>query len=165
MSAVVGSHLYGLAHADSDTDEYTVVDSVQTRKRNGVVCAINEDIDSKIIDLSTFLRFAAAGQPQALEMMFHPHPSIEGPLMRFYRASYRANVLNMEDHYREVINRLDQDVLKHRRHGIRLALNLRQARTLNGRFNPSMNDDDRARILVWSEDKSTYCHMMRSLLG
>lgn len=164
MNAIGGSHLYGLAHANSDTDVYTVVDAVPTRKRNGVIATITEDLDTKIVDLSTFLRFADSGQPQALEMMFHQSPIFVGPLMASYRAGYRANIGHMDSHYRNIINRLDLRLVKHRRHGIRLALNLAQARRLGGRFNPALSDDDLALVRAWGADEATYRTQIKMLL-
>jgi RNA repair pathway DNA polymerase beta family len=165
MKHVGGSRMYGLNHPQSDWDIIEVHDTLPGRRRNGVICKIEGDLDLKMIDMTTLLNFAYEGQPHALETMFCRNAEEETPMMKFYRRHYRANPAAMDAKYRSVINRLDLTKIKHRRHGIRLALNLASAYRNGGTFNPSLNDVERQTIIEFAEHEAGYVSRLKSLLG
>lgn len=132
-----GSHLYGLAHAGSDRDRYTVVTRVphipqRTRARYARQ-TIRGDDDEFVIDLSTWLQLCERGVPQALEAMWSQSATID--LIGPFRASYRVGTAVIPTYLRTIRSFARADGFKRRRHAARLALNARDILT-HGHFNP-----------------------------
>lgn len=134
---LIGSRLYGLSHSLSDYDWFVVVEKpgykVSTK-------APGED-DVSVVDFSTFSEGARKGNPQYLEAMFSQTP-LEDALWAFRKAyrvgvevwpTYRATMLS------SAFNR--RNLMKHRRHALRLALNFRDIRQY-GRFDPHMRPEE-----------------------
>lgn len=135
LTTTHGSRLYGLAHATSDQDTYTVFTDAPDNLRHQSLKGAD---DQFWISLDQFLLLCADGTPQALEAMFSPMATCS-PLMEAYRATYRAPLGAMRMKYRRTVaNFAEGDTLKKRRHALRLALNLTDAERLGGRFNPTM---------------------------
>jgi len=134
-----GSHLYGLAHENSDEDFYTVVVRDKRGKRYKYAKqSIVDGVDSLTVDVGTWLRLCDKGVPQALEAMFSPVPLVDevGAL----RNSYRVNFDHMRDTYQRTMqNFVVSGDDKRRRHALRLYLNLKVA-SRRGRFNPVLSD-------------------------
>lgn len=130
-----GSHLYGLNHADSDEDFYTVVDRPRGARYKWAKQTIVDGEDSLRVDLPTWLRWCEKGVPQALEAMFAPNPLVDklGPL----RAGYRAGGEVRRTYARTIRNFVESDEFKRRRHAVRLAYNLNDILRY-GKFNPHM---------------------------
>lgn len=149
FKTVHGSRLYGLAHANSDEDFYTIVTKRQADTRVGrqtkaryAKQTIIGDEDSMTVDVGTWLEMCRSGVPQALEAMFSDMPVGDDRLADL-RAAYRTGPETWERYYRTIKSfALQEDeTTKKRRHALRLALNLNQmART--GRFNPTLSLED-----------------------
>lgn len=130
-----GSHLYGLNHADSDEDFYTVLERPRGRRYKWAKQSIVDGEDSLRVDLPTWLRLCEKGVPQALEAMFSTEPMEDN--LPFLRASYRAGGEVRRTYARTITNFVYTDEFKRRRHAVRLAYNLNDLLKY-GRFNPRM---------------------------
>lgn len=133
-----GSHLYGLNHADSDEDFYTVVRRPRSKRQKYAKHTIVDGIDTMKVDLPTWLRLCEKGVPQALEAMFAPNPLVDN--IPWLRAGYRAWGAEVRGRYHRTIESFIfvDSSLKKKRHALRLALNLQDLRRY-GRFNPQMH--------------------------
>lgn len=134
-----GSHLYGLAHAGSDEDWYTVIAKRGGMRKRDARQTIMNGLDSTVVDLSTFMHNCDMGVPQALEAMFSTEAEID--LLTDMRASYRINTANMVGTYKRTIKNflLDDPTYKKRRHALRLFMNLSTALE-TGRFDPRLSE-------------------------
>jgi len=144
-----GSHLYGLNHADSDEDFYSVyrreVKRTNHTRYKWAKQSIVDGVDTVRVDFGTWVRWCDKGVPQALEAMFSPVPIVDE--ISAYRAAYRVGITNMRDtYYRTMDNFVQEGSIKRKRHALRLFLNLRQANRY-GRFNPRLT----ARQKFWVE--------------
>lgn len=130
-----GSHLYGLNHAHSDEDFYTVVRRPKGKRYKWAKQVISDNEDSMMVEFPTWLRWCDKGVPQALEAMFAPNPLVDklGPL----RAGYRAGGEARRTYARTIRNFVEADEFKRRRHAVRLAYNLNGILTY-GRFYPTL---------------------------
>lgn len=150
FKTIHGSHLYGLAHENSDTDYYTVID----RGRRGMRLkyakqSIVDGIDTVTVDLGTWLKLCDKGVPQALEAMFSPVPEVDE--LSTLRNSYRIGSLRMRDtYYRTMENFVEAGDFKRKKHALRLYLNLKQAMK-HGKFNPTLTPKQR----WWIEQVAT----------
>lgn len=145
LRTVHGSHLYGLAHEDSDYDTYEVVLGCGKR----FAWNRNEDTDTTHIHLSRFQQAVTEGAPQALEALYSPlaeaHPHWEAffagmrPGIDNARATYRRAILSFGLHNggRTGAAAERTDPLKLRRHALRLTYNLDEL-VRTGRFNPQL---------------------------
>lgn len=131
-----GSRLYGLAHAGSDYDYYTVVDKVKTKKSSYSTHTIIDGVDSVVVDFGTWINLCQSGVPQALEAMFSQYAEYDE--ISEFRAGFRAGTDYSK--YVRTIKALalhEPTDMKHRRHAYRLATNLIDLRRYN-RFNPTL---------------------------
>lgn len=141
----IGSHLYGLAHAGSDRDFYRVVTDAYfaSHNRGGRKAAhkITAESDEVTVPLGKFSQFAFSGYPQALEAMFSEQTTIDR--MSAFRDRFYAGIGmdSMRERYRKTIRNFAHGDFKHRRHAMRLSINLDQARISGGRFNPTLTAD------------------------
>lgn len=134
-----GSHLYGLAHAESDKDFYTVVSREKRGARKKYAKqSIKDGIDSMTVDLSTFMHMCEEGVPQALEAMFSPTDMVEIDTIEALRRGYRVNTAKATRTYRRTIRNFAEGDFKKRRHAARLAINMSEFQE-TGRFNPQLN--------------------------
>lgn len=160
FKTVHGSRLYGLAHAGSDEDFYTVVTKKQTDTRFGrqtraryAKQKIIGNQDSMVVDFGTWVEQCRSGVPQALEAMFSEMPVGEDRIADF-RTQYRVGTEVYERYLRTIKSfaLAEDEGIKKRRHALRLALNMREmART--GRFNPTLSQED-ARYITEYATKS-----------
>lgn len=130
-----GSRLYGMAHATSDEDWYTVVVKPPTKKKKYSTHKIIDNDDSVVVDLGTWLTLCDKGVPQALEAMFSEQSCVDK--LSALRAGYRAGPAAYDTYLRTIKSFAMQDEFKPKRHALRLALNLREIRG-RGRFNPTL---------------------------
>lgn len=140
-----GSHLYGLAHAGSDRDRYTVVTRLphveqRSRARYARQTISGED-DEFVIDLSTWLQLCEKGVPQALEAMWSRVATVDS--IGDFRAGYRAGTAVLPTYLRTIRSFAKADDFKRRRHAARLAINARQILE-RGHFNPLMTSSEAA---------------------
>src|SRR5690349_2398845 len=147
FKTVHGSRLYGLAHADSDEDFYTVVTKVPyTGRGQGKARYAKQKIsgseDSMVVDFGTWVEMCKSGVPQALEAMFSSMPVGDYRIAAF-RSTFRLGTEVYERYLRNIKSfaLAEDDTIKKRRHALRLALNFRELREY-GRFNPTLSVED-----------------------
>lgn len=144
FETIHGSHLYGLNHAGSDLDLYIVAD-VHGRPKH----TVKDGLDLTIVPLSHFMAQAHTGVPQALEAMFSESVSHDGPFQSM-RLNYRAGLGDCVDKYTRTVRNFAHGTVKQQRHAMRLSMNLRDIAN-TGRFNPTLNAEDRKLILSHEE--------------
>lgn len=132
-----GSHLYGLAHAGSDNDYYVVLETQRKKKAKYAKQSIVDGVDTTTVDFGTWVNQCQAGVPQALEAMFSRYPLFESEGIKEYRNAFRVGNGIRDRYYRTIDNFLAEPDVKKNRHGLRLALNLRDGLRY-GRFNPTL---------------------------
>lgn len=137
LKTVHGSRLYGLSGPDSDWDYYEVVDENPTKKKKFTIQRIIGGVDTKTFDLSTWLAQCNSGVPQALEAMFSDKASVDKiPEMRqsfYFNGPFSGYTRTIEAIYRDF-----PDSYKHKRHMLRLGINMKSLRG-SGRFNPELS--------------------------
>lgn len=137
LKTIHGSRLYGLAHEDSDWDFYTVVEPVKKKKAKYATHRIDGALDGVVVDLGTFLGLATKGAPAALEAMFSQQAEIDE--IAELRAGWKMGTDEVIDRYLRTIKSFAlEDTFKHKRHALRLALNLQELMH-TGRFNPTLD--------------------------
>lgn len=140
FKTVHGSHLYGLAHAESDNDFYTVLDKVKNARAKYAKQTIDADgTDSMVVDFGTWLDQCVSGVPQALEAMFSTMPITDN--ISHFRRGYRVSTGASERYLRTITSFVYTQDPKRKRHGLRLALNMYDF-THTGRFNPTLEPND-----------------------
>lgn len=139
FKTVHGSRLYGLNHADSDEDFYTVVDKVKTARAKWARQTIVGDEDTMMLDFGTWLGQCVSGVPQALEAMFSEQAIVDhlGP----FRANFRVSTAANERYLRTLTSFCMTQDPKRKRHGLRLALNMYDFQRA-GRFNPTLTPNE-----------------------
>lgn len=161
FKTVHGSRLYGLAHAGSDDDFYTVVTKkpVDTRynRQERIKYAKHKivgDEDSTVVDFGTFVEMCKSGVPQALEAMFSDM-TIGVDRIESFRHSFVCGTQVYERYFRTIKSFAlsEDDGIKKRRHALRLALNLKELGE-RGRFNPTLTPEDAA----WITDMAHKSH-------
>lgn len=154
-----GSKLYGLNHANSDNDTYRIIKTLDNNRKRNAKHKITGDEDEITIDFRTFANFAYEGQIQALEAMFSPIATIDH--LTEFRSSFYAG-LNMDQmigRYRRTITKFAHGNFKHRRHAMRLAINLDEAIANRGRFNPRLSAENIAKITEQANDPDFCTHL------
>lgn len=138
---VHGSRLYGLHHAGSDYDYYTVVSKVKTARAKYAKQSIVDGVDSVVVDFGTWIGQCQLGVPQALEAMFSDQIIIDkiGP----FRHNFYVGTQCWDRYLRTIKSfALDEEnSFKKKRHALRLACNFQDLRRW-GRFNPQLVMDD-----------------------
>lgn len=130
FETIHGSHLYGLAHAGSDVDTYRVIlDKVKNKH------TISGDQDVTVVSLDKFLLQAGKGNPQALEAMFSPIPSLDE--ISALRSAFRPNLAETIHTYSRTIRNFSHGDRKQQRHALRLAINVNDLYKY-GYFNPML---------------------------
>lgn len=154
-----GSHLYGLAHADSDDDVFIVADIPMNRP-----VAQTDGVDDRtIVPLNAFFASCWDGEPKALEALWSPVAE-RSPLLAEFARSFRVSGYKAEAHVRSRISRYRRTYLadeapeslkafKFRRHSLRLTLQLRSIND-TGCFNPVLNANSRELINRLAADYS-----------
>jgi hypothetical protein len=157
-----GSKLYGLNHANSDNDTYRIIKTLDNNRKRNARQKITGNEDELTIDFRTFADFAYSGQPQALEAMFSPIATIDH--LHEFRSSFYAglNQDQMIGRYRKTITKFAHGNFKHRRHAMRLAINLDEAIINRGRFNPRLSAENIAKITEQAND-AAYCTHLQAL--
>ena len=137
LRLLVGSHLYGTAHEESDFDWYEVHDTAPTR-RGGASQTISGDQDVLRIGLSAFMRQADSGVPQALEVMFAPADWPEVDVIRDMRVRWFPDTARAANTYERTIKSFETLKVTEKRltHAKRLAYN-RDELIRTGRFDPT----------------------------
>lgn len=136
FSTIHGSHLYGMAHEDSDKDVFYVTTSL---KRKALHSYNDIGWDQARVGLDTFLLRIQEGSHQSVEALFSPYkewnPEYEHlkPMIESYRVGGEAVFAK----YERTIKRFCHGDFKRRRHAARLSMDLDSLR-LDGRFNPVM---------------------------
>lgn len=139
FKTIHGSRLYGLNHANSDEDFYTVVDKVKTARAKWAKQTIVGTEDTMMLDFGTWLGQCQNGVPQALEAMFSEHAIYDS--LEEFRAAYRVSTGANERYLRTITSFCMTQDPKRKRHGLRLALNMYDMQQA-GRFNPTMTPNE-----------------------
>lgn len=145
LETIHGSHLYGLAHENSDEDFFRVVRGGSGRTKH----RITEDLDYVEMPLDTFLANVFKGSHQSCEALFSRHAVIH-PEYREFFASIRVTGEDVFNRYRRTIHAFSYGDDKRRRHAVRLGFNLRDLR-MTGRFDPTLTEDQKNKVLVVSQ--------------
>lgn len=140
FQTIHGSHLYGLNHAGSDEDYYTIVASDQRSSSNNQKTkqTIKDGIDSVQVSLNHFMLLAQNGSHQALEAMFSQ--KITGDPIESMRKNYYVGSNIFVVYERTIRNFALAEDFKRRRHALRLIVNLNEM-THTGRFNPTLTQE------------------------
>lgn len=160
FKTIHGSHLYGLAHENSDRDYYVVVDRVPKKKAKYAKQSIVDGVDTTTVDFGTWVNQCQLGVPQALEAAFSRYPLFESAGIKEYRNSLRVGNGMRDRYYRTIDNFLAEPDFKKNRHGLRLALNLRDGLRY-GRFNPTLTR--RQALWVTFHAKNTSLNDLRGM--
>lgn len=137
LRTVHGSRLYGLHNENSDYDWYEVHSNEPKLKSTWVQQKIVGQDDTLRIDLSTFMLYADRSAHQTLDAMFSKQCEVN--LIEDLCKSYRINTGTFVPLYNRTIrNFWELPKLKHKRHAVRLTLQLQQGLTY-GRFDPTMD--------------------------
>lgn len=96
---------------------------------------ISGDQDVTVVSLDKFLIQAGKGNPQALEAMFSPIPSLDR--LPFLRSGFRPNLAETIHTYSRTIRNFSHGDRKQQRHALRLALNVNDLYKY-GYFNPTI---------------------------
>lgn len=137
FKTIHGSRLYGLAHDNSDWDYYTVIDKVKQKKARYATHSIVDGVDSNVVDFGTWVDLCQRGVPQALEAMFSTKAEVDR--ISEFRSAFMAGT--NYDGYLGIMKHMyyeHPDSFKHKRHLLRLALNMKSLRKY-GRFDPTLN--------------------------
>lgn len=144
LETIHGSHLYGMAHADSDRDFFKVVSgkgrTTHTQKWG---------VDITEMSLPVFLTHVFEGSHQSCEALFSPLAWIDPAYEPLFK-SIRVTGPDVFAKYRRTIKRFSFGPLKMRRHAVRLGLNLCCLKA-EGRFNPVLTHDQRAVVFDLAE--------------
>lgn len=157
FETIHGSHLYGCARPDSDVDVFRVVENdphrVKARNASQIIDGLN---DVTVVDLSTFMHYAASGAPQYVEAMWSHIPNID-VLGETFRFGFFPNIANTRNKYRGFAVKMWADAakaelngdtsaaFKKRRHAHRIGWSF--SRLAHGRrFNPTLRAADWALI-------------------
>ncbi|MHA3723836.1 DNA polymerase beta superfamily protein [Leucobacter sp. HY1910] len=134
---VHGSHLYGLAHADSDRDLFVVTDSPARKVRH----TIDGPLDVAEVGLSLFLDLAHTGSHQSVEALFSPVKAWTAAGARYRPMIERTRITGgaVASKYERTIRKFAHLDFKRRRHAVRLALNLAQLRA-EGTIRPNLTE-------------------------
>lgn len=139
FETVHGSHLYGLAHEDSDMDLYKVYEGAGDQLKQSV----HAGVDVVRGDLEAFLLRALSGSHQSCEALFSLvkqfSPGMQekwGPFL----SGLRVGGPEVYSKYERTITKFCYGDYKRRRHAIRLRYNLQDIRE-SGRFNPRMTPE------------------------
>lgn len=97
LRLLIGSHLYGTAHEDSDFDWYEVHHGIRSKQE------ISGSVDTTRFSLGEFMRQADKGVPQALEVMFSPIGWPEVDKIEALRLGFRVNVAQAANTYERTI--------------------------------------------------------------
>lgn len=140
FSTVHGSHLYGLAHADSDRDVYYVYEGSGRKLRH----AMKGDDDSVRGTLDAFLERAYTGSHQSVEALFSNQKLWAPGMYEKYGPFIESLYIGGSEvfaKYERTIKKFCFGELKRRRHACRLSLNLYELRKC-GRFNPELTETE-----------------------
>lgn len=153
LKTIHGSHLYGLAHTNSDEDWYVV--TLGGRSKQGII----DGIDTNQVTLEQFQKSIAKGVPQAVEALYSPYAEFDPQWEQYFR-SLRPGAELIQTYRRTIINfgvnwggrhgaALDRakstDKVKLRRHAFRLCINLSQF-VSSGVINPVLTDTQKNTI-------------------
>lgn len=137
FETIHGSHLYGMAHAESDRDMYYVYDDRRKARQK-----VGEE-DAVRVGLDDFMRKAYSGSHQSLEALFSPVKVWHDERYKEFIEGTYVPAAEVREKYMRTIKSFTHaegpDGFKRRRHGLRLALNLHEL-TNWGRFNPRLSE-------------------------
>lgn len=137
FSTIHGSHLYGLAHENSDRDVYEVYEG----KGRSLRQSTDGRLDVVRGSLEAFMGRAFTGSHQSCEAMFSTLKEWEPGMQEkwgSYIESFRVTGGEVFSKYERTIKKFSYLDFKRRRHAVRIGFNLHELRK-HGRFNPTMD--------------------------
>lgn len=133
LRMVTGSRLYGTHRPDSDWDRYEIHDKIKASHKLG---GVRNDQDVMQWSLSLFMKVAAKGGHNALDLMFADPGWPEVDLIPDLRASFVADPYNAHVRFsRTIQSYLDKGTPKGLMNAQRLSDNL-DSIWKTGRYNP-----------------------------
>lgn len=160
FTTIHGSNLYGLAHENSDLDNYIIVADKNGKKVKPQQTIVN-NIDTTLIGLSYFMKQIHKGVPQALEALYSPYAEID---LLTWRHNYFCNSSEVVDTYLRTIKSFILDErhdYKYKKHALRLTYNLNDI-LQQGFFSPVLSDKQIGNILnVPNLTKEEYYIMLK----
>lgn len=173
LETIHGSHLYGLAHANSDRDTYVIIPQGRSRQNKSGQDDVNK------VTLAQFLSGIERGTPQAVEALYSPYRTVIPEWAPYFNglrpgtqliATYRRTIKNFGLNYGsrhgiQLEKAKTTDLPKLRRHALRLCVNLSEFVTY-GQINPVLSDQTARQIthLAGLPDEDYYA-MLDHVLG
>jgi hypothetical protein len=140
FKTIHGSHLYGMARTDSDTDMFYVTTGKSNKARHHLNAETG--IDICYMGFDTFMNRIYEGSHQSVEALFSPFkvwgPGAGGDVWRDYLDGMKITGSAVFAKYERTIKKFCYGDFKRRRHAGRLALNLADLRA-DGRFSPVLS--------------------------
>lgn len=131
-----GSSLYGLNHADSDTDIYIVTEHGPARQK--IFEKDGKTTDLFVIGLDDFLMKVNKGTHQAIEALNSRIATYADGWEPYFKSMRVYSPLIEETYDRTIRHLIAGDTYKKRRHAVRLMYNLIELRRY-GTFDPKLN--------------------------
>ena len=149
LETLSGSRLYGLETPSSDWDYYRVILDPELKKTDHSITEDGE-FDNLTSDFNRFQELVFTGTHQALEALWSPIKVVDPNYLPFFEA-LRPNINMATEKYYKAIKHVGQShgkknlkfseiPYKHKRHALRLALNLGDLWEY-GKFNPRLSED------------------------
>jgi predicted nucleotidyltransferase len=170
LKTVHGSHLYGIAHPDSDDDRYVVADwttrSVRHKLgRPTIAQTIEGNDDTTFTDYVSFMRLVENGVPQALEALFSRKAEVNN--IDYMSSGWKANSAVTHERYMKTLKAFaapNKTTVKYRRHAVRLAFNLEEL-FYTGSFNPTLTSEQKKVLFrIGDMEWSKFLHELKSML-
>lgn len=161
LRTIHGSHLYGLAHMESDEDTFTVVEERRRARQN-----VNKEtgIDSVVVGFPLFMARVEAGSHQSVEALFSRVKAVDPEYEAFF-ANYRVTSPEAFRAYERTITKFAHwGDIKRQRHAIRLAFNLRDLRS-KGRFNPTLHPAQVRAVKLFGETQEDTFMAVKEICG
>lgn len=135
FETIHGSHLYGLNHAGSDKDLFTVFDGKKPKASH----KITNELDHVRVGVFRFLDLAYSGAHQSVEALFSPYKEWTDERWRYMLENVRITDGAAFNKYERTIRSFCYGDFKRRRHAVRLTWGLHQLRE-SGTLNPVLTE-------------------------
>lgn len=151
LRTVAGSRLYGLHNNNSDYDWFEVYSNSGAPRAKQVKQKIVGESDTLTMNLSTFMLYADRSAHQTLDAVFSKKCEVN--LLQDWCNSYKLHTATFVPLYKRTLKSFwNMNTLKHKRHALRLAMQM-QTGLEYGRFNPTLDPDTARMLLLATEDE------------
>lgn len=134
FETIHGSRLYGLDHANSDNDLFTVYDGKKPKASH----KITNELDHVRVGVFRFLDLAYSGAHQSVEALSSPYKVWTDERWRYMLENVRITSGDAFNKYERTIRSFCYGDFKRRRHAVRLNWGLQDLRE-SGTLNPVLN--------------------------